>query len=72
MRTQIRSATMAAAVAAVLVALTLAREVLAEPVEIRVFSSAAPRGVLNEIAPVYGAMRVQAYWTGGSILMSFG
>jgi hypothetical protein len=43
---------MAAAVAAVLVAITLAREVLAEPVEIRVFSSAAPRGVLNEIAPV--------------------
>jgi molybdate transport system substrate-binding protein len=53
MWTQIRTATMAAAVAAVLAALTLARGGVAEPIETRVFSSAAPRGVLSEIAPVF-------------------
>jgi molybdate transport system substrate-binding protein len=56
MRTQIQTATTVAAVAAVLAALTLARAAVAEPVETRVFSSAAPRAILREIAPVFERM----------------
>jgi hypothetical protein len=53
MRTQIPAATMAAAMAAVVAALTPPQGVAAEAIETRVFSSAAPRGVLREIAPVF-------------------
>ncbi len=56
MWTQIQTATTVAAVAAVLAALTLARAAVAEPVETRVFSSAAPRAILREIAPVFERM----------------
>ena len=54
MWTQIRNAT-AAAIAAVLAALTPAPGVAAdaESNETRVFTSAAPRGVLREVAPVF-------------------
>jgi molybdate transport system substrate-binding protein len=51
MRTQILTATKAAAVAAVVAALTLPQAVAAEVAETRVFTSAAPRGVLRQIAP---------------------
>jgi molybdate transport system substrate-binding protein len=53
MWTQIPTATTAAAMAAVVAALTLPQGVAAEAIETRVFSSAAPRGVLREIAPVF-------------------
>jgi molybdate transport system substrate-binding protein len=54
MWTQIPTAsTVVVAMAAVIAALTLPRGVAAENSETRVFSSAAPRGVLNEIAPVF-------------------
>jgi molybdate transport system substrate-binding protein len=54
MRTQIANAT-AAAIAGTLAALTLAQDVAtaAEAVETKVFTSAAPRGVVREIAPVF-------------------
>jgi len=41
------------AIAAVVATLTLPQGVAAEPIETRVFSSAAPRGVLREIAAVF-------------------
>jgi molybdate transport system substrate-binding protein len=50
---QIPNATAAAAAAVVLAALTLAQGVAAEAIETRVFTSAAPRGVLREMAPVF-------------------
>jgi molybdate transport system substrate-binding protein len=53
MSMQIRNATTAAAIAAVLAALTPTPGVSAEVIETRVFSSAAPRGILREIAPVF-------------------
>jgi molybdate transport system substrate-binding protein len=53
MWTQIPTATTAVAMAAVVAALTLPRGVAAEDSETRAFSSAAPRGVLSEIAPVF-------------------
>ena len=53
MWTQIRTATTAAAIAAVLAAPTLPQGLAAEVIETGVFSSAAPRGVLKEIAPVF-------------------
>jgi molybdate transport system substrate-binding protein len=53
MKTQIPSAMAAATIAVVLVALTRAQGVAAEIVETRVFTSAAPRGVLREMAPVF-------------------
>src|SRR5258708_2457391 len=53
MWTQIHNATTAAAIAAVLAALALPQGVAAEAVETRVFTSAAPRGILKEIAPVF-------------------
>jgi molybdate transport system substrate-binding protein len=53
MWTQIPTATTAVAMAAVVAALTLPRGVAAEDSETRAFSSAAPRGVLNEIAPAF-------------------
>jgi molybdate transport system substrate-binding protein len=53
MWTQIPAAPTAAAIAAVLAALTPAQGVAAEAIETRVFSSAAPRGALTEIAPVF-------------------
>jgi molybdate transport system substrate-binding protein len=52
MWTKIAAAT-AAAMAAVLVALNLAQNVAAQAVETRVFSSAAPRGVLREMTPAF-------------------
>ena len=56
MRMQIPNATAAAAIAVVLAALTLAQGAAAEAIETRVFTSAAPRGVLREIAPVFERM----------------
>jgi molybdate transport system substrate-binding protein len=53
MRTQIAIATLAAAMAALVAALTMSRGVAAEAGETRVFSSAAPRGLLQAIAPVF-------------------
>jgi molybdate transport system substrate-binding protein len=53
MWTQIPTATNATAMAAVIVALTMRPGVAAEALETRVFSSAAPRGILTEIAPVF-------------------
>jgi molybdate transport system substrate-binding protein len=53
MWTHIPKATTAAVIAVVVAALTLAQGVAAEAIETRVFSSAAPRGVLREIAPVF-------------------
>jgi molybdate transport system substrate-binding protein len=52
MWTKIAAAT-AAAMAAVLGALTLAQNVAAQAIETRVFSSAAPRGILREMAPAF-------------------
>jgi molybdate transport system substrate-binding protein len=52
MWTKIAAAT-AAAMAAVLGALTLAQNVAAQAIETWVFSSAAPRGVLREMAPAF-------------------
>jgi molybdate transport system substrate-binding protein len=54
MWTQIRSATVAIAVA--LGALTPARGVATEDIETRVFTSAAPRGIVRKIAPVFERM----------------
>jgi molybdate transport system substrate-binding protein len=48
-----RRATTAAATAAVITALTVAQDVAAEAIETRVFSSAAPRPILREMAPVF-------------------
>jgi len=53
MWTQILNPTTAVAMAAVVVALTMPQGVAAEAIETRVFSSAAPRGILREIAPVF-------------------
>jgi ABC-type molybdate transport system substrate-binding protein len=53
MSMQIRNATTAAAIAAVLAALTPTPGVAGEAIETRVFSSAAPRGILREITPVF-------------------
>jgi molybdate transport system substrate-binding protein len=53
MWTQIPTATTAVAMGAVVAALTLPRGVAAEDSETRAFSSAAPRGDLSEIAPVF-------------------
>jgi molybdate transport system substrate-binding protein len=53
MSMQIRNATTAAAIAAVLAALTATPGGAAEAIETKVFSSAAPRGILREIAPVF-------------------
>jgi molybdate transport system substrate-binding protein len=53
MWTPISIATAAVAMAAVVAAPTMRPGVAAEAVETRVFSSAAPRGVLTEIAPVF-------------------
>ena len=53
MWTQIPAPKKAAAIAAVLAALAVTQGVAAEATETRVFSSAAPRGVLREIAPVF-------------------
>jgi hypothetical protein len=53
MWTQIPTIMTAAAIAAVLAALTLAQGVAVEAIETRVFSSAAPRGTLREIAPIF-------------------
>lgn len=53
MWTQIPTAITAVAMAAVVAALAPPQGVAAEAVETRVFSSAAPRGVLREIAPVF-------------------
>lgn len=59
MRTQIPTATTAVALAAVVAALTMRPGVAAEPVETRVFSSAAPRGILRAITPVFERMTGQ-------------
>src|SRR5258707_12626990 len=53
MWTQISPATRTAAMAAIVVALAMRPGVAAEAVETRVFSSAAPRGILTEIAPAF-------------------
>jgi molybdate transport system substrate-binding protein len=53
MWTQTFAATIALAMASAVAALTLPRGVVAEDSETRAFSSAAPRGVLSEIAPVF-------------------
>jgi len=53
MTTQIRIATTAAAMAAVVTALALAEGVTAQAIETRVFSSAAPRSILREMTPVF-------------------
>jgi hypothetical protein len=50
---QIRNATTTVAMAAAVAALTLAQGAAAEAIETKVFSSAAPRGVLREIAAVF-------------------
>jgi molybdate transport system substrate-binding protein len=49
----VMTATKAAAIATALAALTLRHGVAADTIETRVFSSAAPRAVLGEIAPVF-------------------
>ena len=53
MKTHISSTTTAAAIAVVLAALTPAQGVAADAIETRVFTSAAPRGILREMAPVF-------------------
>ncbi len=53
MRTQIFTAAMVAAMAAIVAAPTMPRGVAAEATGTRVFSSAAPRAILREIAPVF-------------------
>jgi molybdate transport system substrate-binding protein len=53
MWTQIATATTAAAMTAVVATLTLPQGAAADTVETRVFSSAAPRGILREIAPIF-------------------
>jgi molybdate transport system substrate-binding protein len=59
MRTQISTATTAAAMAAVVAALTMPPSIAAEAAETRVFSSAAPRGILREITPAFERMTGQ-------------
>jgi molybdate transport system substrate-binding protein len=56
MRTQISIAKAAAAIVGLLIALALSRDVAAQPAELRVLSSAAPRNVLTEIGPVFECM----------------
>src|SRR4051794_35721462 len=53
MWSQIRIATTAAAIAPVVSTVTSPQPATAEPAGTRLFSSAAPRGVLQEIAPVF-------------------
>jgi molybdate transport system substrate-binding protein len=53
MWTQFANATTTAAITVVVAALTLPQGVAAEAIETRVFTSAAPRGVLREMAPVF-------------------
>jgi molybdate transport system substrate-binding protein len=53
MWTRIPAATTVAAIAAVGAVLTLPQDVAAQTIETKVFSSAAPRGVLSEMAPVF-------------------
>jgi molybdate transport system substrate-binding protein len=53
MCTQIVTATTAVAMTAVVAALTMPQGAAADAIETRVFSSAAPRGILREIAPVF-------------------
>jgi molybdate transport system substrate-binding protein len=53
MWTQIAAATTAVTMTAVVAALTMPQGVAADAIETRVFSSAAPRGILKEIAPVF-------------------
>ena len=56
MRTQISIAKAAAAIVGLLIALALSRDVAAQPAELRVLSSAAPRNVLTEMGPVFECM----------------
>src|SRR6516165_4440097 len=53
MGTQIATAKAAAAIVGLLIVLALSRDVAAQPAELRVLSSAAPRSVLNEMSPVF-------------------
>src|SRR5579863_4272231 len=53
MGTQISTAKAGAAIAGLLIALALSRDVAAQPAELRVLSSAAPRSVLNEMSPAF-------------------
>jgi molybdate transport system substrate-binding protein len=52
-RRALRCAAAAAAITAALAALTVARSVAAEAIETRVFTSAAPRGILKELAAAF-------------------
>jgi hypothetical protein len=56
MGTQISAARAAAAIVGLLIALALSRDVAAQPAELRVLSSAAPRSILNEMSPVFERM----------------
>ena len=56
MGTQITTAKAAAAIVGLLIVLALSRDVAAQPAELRVLSSAAPRSVLNEMSPVFERM----------------
>jgi len=56
MGTQISTAKAAAAIVGLLIALALSRDVAAQPAELRVLSSAAPRSILNEMSPVFERM----------------
>src|SRR5437016_5818610 len=53
MWTRVRIARTAAATAAILTTLTLAQGVAAQGLETKVFSSAAPRPILREMAPAF-------------------
>jgi molybdate transport system substrate-binding protein len=63
MWTQLSSVVTAAAIAAVVAILTRAPGIAAEAAETRVFTSAAPRGILREIAPAFERM------TGGRLVI---
>ena len=56
MGTQISTAKAAAAIVGLLIALAQSRDVAAQPAELRVLSSSAPRSVLNEISPAFERM----------------
>jgi molybdate transport system substrate-binding protein len=56
MAIQIPTAKVAAAIVGLLIALALSRDVAAQPAELRVLSSAAPRSVLNEMSPAFERM----------------
>jgi molybdate transport system substrate-binding protein len=53
MGTRISTAKAVAVIAGLLIALAPSRDVAAQAAELRVLSSAAPRGVLNELAPIF-------------------